>query len=70
MTQTPPYHGNRPADREVTQTFPFAADAEVASTRRRDRGVTAWRLRPFAERVAVVKRIAELFTERATDLPR
>src|SRR4051794_29211725 len=69
MTQTPPYQVTDPATGEVTQTFPFAADAEVAEAlAAATEAFTAWRLRPVAERVAVVKRIAELFTERATDL--
>src|SRR5215475_5664085 len=62
MTQTPTYQVTDPATGEVTETFPFATDAEVAEA------FTAWRLRPVAERAAVVKRVAELFTERATDL--
>ncbi len=69
MTQTPPYQVTDPATGEVTQTFPFAADAEVAEAlAAATEAFTAWRLRPVAERAAVVKRIAELFTERATDL--
>jgi succinate-semialdehyde dehydrogenase/glutarate-semialdehyde dehydrogenase len=69
MTQTPPYQVTDPATGVVTETFPFASDAEV------DRALAAateafrvWRARPVAERAAVVKRIAELFTERAGDL--
>ena len=30
MTQTPPYQVTDPATGEVTETFPFATDAEVA----------------------------------------
>ena len=30
MTQTPPYQVTDPATGEVTQTFPFATDTEVA----------------------------------------
>ena len=30
MTQTPPYQVTDPATGEVTQSFPFATDAEVA----------------------------------------
>ena len=43
----------------------------ICSSRRGRRAGPAggtWRLRPVAERAAVVKRVAELFTERATDL--
>jgi succinate-semialdehyde dehydrogenase/glutarate-semialdehyde dehydrogenase len=58
-----------PATGEVTEKFPFATDAEV------EQALTAataafdgWRKRPIAERVAIVKRVAELFTERSADL--
>jgi len=69
MTQTPPYQVTDPATGEVTETFPFATDAEVAEAlAAATDAFTAWRLRPVAERAAVVKRIAELFTERAADL--
>jgi succinate-semialdehyde dehydrogenase/glutarate-semialdehyde dehydrogenase len=69
MTQTPTYQVTDPATGEVTETFPFATDAEVAEAlTAATEAFAAWRLRPVAERAAVVKRIAELFTERATDL--
>ncbi len=69
MTQTPPYQVTDPATGEVTETFPFATDAEVAEAlAAATEAFAAWRLRPVAERAAVVKRIAELFTERAADL--
>ena len=69
MTQTPTYQVTDPATGEVTETFPFATDAEVAEAlTAATEAFTAWRLRPVAERAAVVKRVAELFTERATDL--
>jgi succinate-semialdehyde dehydrogenase / glutarate-semialdehyde dehydrogenase len=69
MTQTPPYQVTDPATGEVTETFPFATDAEVAEAlAAATEAFTAWRLRPVAERAAVVKRIAQLFTERAADL--
>src|ERR1043165_2389420 len=67
MTQTPTYQATDPATGAGTETFPFATDpaeARAAATE----AFTAWRLRPGAERAAVVKRVAELFTERATDL--
>ena len=58
-----------PATGEVTETFPFATDAEVeqalaAATARSRSGSSG----PVAERAAIVKRVAELFTERAADL--
>src|SRR6201995_5132746 len=69
MTSTPPYQVTDPATGEVTEKFPFATDAEVeqalaAATSAFD----GWRKRPLAERAAIVKRVAELFTERAADL--
>ncbi len=69
MTQTPPYQVTDPATGEVTQTFPFATDAEVeqalaASTA----AFAAWKQRPAHERAAIVKRVGELFGERAADL--
>jgi succinate-semialdehyde dehydrogenase / glutarate-semialdehyde dehydrogenase len=69
MTQTPPYQVTDPATGEVTQTFPFATDAEVeqalaASTA----AFTDWKKRPVHERAAIVKRVGELFGERAADL--
>jgi succinate-semialdehyde dehydrogenase / glutarate-semialdehyde dehydrogenase len=69
MTQTPPYQVTNPATGEVTETFPFATDAEVerALAAATD-AFAAWRKRPVAERAAIVKRVAELFTERATEL--
>ena len=69
MTQTPPYQVTDPATGEVAETFPFATDAEVAEAlAAATEAFAAWRLRPVAERAAVVKRIAGLFTERAADL--
>src|ERR1700745_2035219 len=69
MTQTPTYQVTDPATGEVIETFPFATDAEVAEAlAAATEAFAAWRLRPVAERAAVVKRIAELFTERAADL--
>src|ERR1700729_828970 len=69
MTQTPPYQVTDPATGEVAETFPFATDAEVeAALAAATEAFAAWKLRPLAERSAVVQRIAELFTERATDL--
>src|SRR5690349_22191454 len=69
MTQTPPYQVTDPATGEVAETFPFATDAEVAAAlAAATEAFTAWRQRPVAERAAIVKRVAELFTERAADL--
>src|SRR6202042_3223040 len=65
----PPYQVTAPATGEVTDTFPFATDAEVEQALAAATGAFAeWRKRPVAERAAIVKRVAELFTERAADL--
>ncbi|HTU72986.1 MAG TPA: NAD-dependent succinate-semialdehyde dehydrogenase [Trebonia sp.] len=69
MTQTPPYRVTDPSTGQVTQTFPFATDAEVEQALAAASGAFAqWRARPIAERAAIVKRVAELFGERATEL--
>jgi succinate-semialdehyde dehydrogenase/glutarate-semialdehyde dehydrogenase len=69
MTQTPPYQVTDPATGEVAETFPFATDAEVEAALAASAGAFAgWRLRPVAERAAVVRRVAGLFTERAAGL--
>jgi succinate-semialdehyde dehydrogenase/glutarate-semialdehyde dehydrogenase len=69
MTQTSPYQVTDPATGEVGQAFPFATDAEIEAALA-DSAVAfaAWRQRPVAERAAIVKRVAELFTERAGEL--
>jgi succinate-semialdehyde dehydrogenase / glutarate-semialdehyde dehydrogenase len=69
MTQTPPYQVTNPATGEVTKTFDFATDAEVEEAlSAATEAFAQWRRRPVAERAAIVKRIAELFTERSADL--
>jgi succinate-semialdehyde dehydrogenase/glutarate-semialdehyde dehydrogenase len=69
MTSTPPYQVTDPATGEVTEKFPFADDAEVEQALTAATSAFAeWRKRPIAERAAIVKRVAELFTERAADL--
>jgi succinate-semialdehyde dehydrogenase / glutarate-semialdehyde dehydrogenase len=69
MTQTPPYQVTDPATGEVGQTFPFATDAEVEQAlAAATAAFTEWRKRPVAERAAIVKKIGQLFTERATEL--
>src|SRR6185312_3351028 len=58
-----------PATGEVVETFPFATDAEVEEAlAAATEAFAAWRLRPIEDRAAIVKRIAELFTERSADL--
>jgi succinate-semialdehyde dehydrogenase/glutarate-semialdehyde dehydrogenase len=69
MTQTPPYQVTDPATGEVLQSFPFATDAEVEQALAgASAAYTAWSARPVQERAAIVKRVAELFTERADAL--
>src|SRR5215471_18990370 len=60
MAQNPRYQVTDPATGEVTEIFPFATAAEVAEAlAAATEAFAAWRLRPVAERAAVVKRIAE-----------
>jgi succinate-semialdehyde dehydrogenase/glutarate-semialdehyde dehydrogenase len=69
MTQTPPYQVSDPATGEVKETFGFATDAEVGEALAASAAAYAtWRATPMAERVKIVRRIAELFTERAEEL--
>ena len=69
MTQTPPYQVTDPATGEVVETFPFATDAEVEDALAGASAAFAqWRKRPVQERAAIVKRLGELFAERAADL--
>jgi succinate-semialdehyde dehydrogenase / glutarate-semialdehyde dehydrogenase len=69
VTQTPPYQVTDPATGKVTETFPFATDAEVEQALSAATAAFAdWRKRPVAERAAIVARIGELFTERAAEL--
>ncbi len=69
MTQTPPYQVTDPATGEVAEAFPFATDAEVEQAlAAATEAFTAWRQRPIEERAAIVKRVGELFEERASEL--
>jgi succinate-semialdehyde dehydrogenase / glutarate-semialdehyde dehydrogenase len=69
MTTTPPYQVTNPATGEVTQKFDYATDAEIeAALQSATEAAAEWRRRPVADRAAVVKRVAELFTERSTEL--
>jgi succinate-semialdehyde dehydrogenase/glutarate-semialdehyde dehydrogenase len=69
MTQTPTYQVTDPATGEVTETFPFASDAEAErALAAATAAFSEWRKRPVTERAAIVKRVGELFTERATEL--
>ncbi|EGD41464.1 NAD-dependent succinate-semialdehyde dehydrogenase [Nocardioides sp. WG-D5] len=69
MSTTPPYQVTDPATGEVIETFPFATDAEVEEAlARSQKAYEAWRATPIEERSAIVKRAADLFTERAAEL--
>jgi succinate-semialdehyde dehydrogenase/glutarate-semialdehyde dehydrogenase len=69
MAQTPTYQITNPATGKVVETFPFVTDAEVeAALKRSAAAYETWRRTPIEERVAVVRRIAELFAERAATL--
>jgi succinate-semialdehyde dehydrogenase/glutarate-semialdehyde dehydrogenase len=69
MTQTPPYQVTDPATGEVAESFPFATDEEVERALATATAAYAqWRTRPVSERAAIVKRVGELFGERATEL--
>ncbi len=70
-TTTPPYRVTDPATGDVLEEFPFATDDEVnTAVADAHRAFARWRERPIAERVAIVKRVGELFAERAEDLGR
>jgi len=69
MSTTPTYQVTDPVTGEVGQTFPFTTDAELDDALARSAAAfQAWRDRPIEERAAIVQRVGELFTERATDL--
>jgi succinate-semialdehyde dehydrogenase/glutarate-semialdehyde dehydrogenase len=69
MTQTPPYQVTDPATGAVTETFPFATDAEVEQAiAAATAAFTEWRERRVEERAAIVNRVGELFGERAAEL--
>jgi succinate-semialdehyde dehydrogenase / glutarate-semialdehyde dehydrogenase len=69
MTETPPYQVTDPFTGQVTQTFPYAGDAEIeAALASSAAAYEAWRARPVAERAAIVKRVGVLFAERAAEL--
>jgi succinate-semialdehyde dehydrogenase/glutarate-semialdehyde dehydrogenase len=69
MTQTPPYQVTDPATGEVLQTYPFATDAEIEQALAgASAAYAAWSARPIEERAAIVRRVAEMFTEQAEAL--
>ncbi|MBO0842586.1 MAG: NAD-dependent succinate-semialdehyde dehydrogenase [Nocardioides sp.] len=69
MTDAPTYQVTDPATGEVVETFPFATDEEVeAALAASKQAYEEWSRRPIEERAAFVKKVAELFGERAADL--
>jgi len=55
MTSTPPYQVTDPATGEVIEKFPFATDAEVEQALASAASAFGeWRVRPIAERAAIV----------------
>ncbi|MGZ4451594.1 MAG: NAD-dependent succinate-semialdehyde dehydrogenase [Nocardioides sp.] len=69
MSQTPPYQVTNPATGEIVETFPFATDAEVETALAGSQAAyESWRAVPVDERAAIVRRIGELFAERADEL--
>ncbi|MGD9960113.1 NAD-dependent succinate-semialdehyde dehydrogenase [Nocardioides sp.] len=68
-TTGPDYQVVNPATGEVVETFEKATDAEVeAALAATHAAYDIWRDVPIEERAATVKRIGELFVERAADL--
>ncbi|CUR57232.1 putative succinate-semialdehyde dehydrogenase (NADP(+)) [metagenome] len=68
-TTGPDYQVVNPATGEVVETFEKATDAEVeAALAATHAAYAVWKDVPIEERAKVVKRIGELFVERAADL--
>ena len=68
-TTTPPYQVTDPGTGEVLETFPFATDEEVEQALADAQAAfAAWKATPMDQRVAIVKRVADLFAERAEEL--
>lgn len=69
MTNKSGYHVTNPATGEVVETFPNSTDAEVeAALASSVSAFASWKATTIEQRVAIVRRIAELFEERATEL--
>jgi succinate-semialdehyde dehydrogenase/glutarate-semialdehyde dehydrogenase len=65
------YRVQNPATGEVVETFAEATDAQIQDALAAAHAVYVdWRDRDIQERAAVVRRVAELFTERADELAR
>ena len=69
MTQTPTYQVTDPTTGEVLEAFPHASDAEVeAAVASSVSAYAEWKWTPIERRVAITRRIAELFEERSEEL--
>lgn len=63
------YKVTNPATGEVLETFPTATEADIeAAIAGAHEAYASWRVTPLEQRVALVKRIAELFLERRDEL--
>lgn len=63
------YRVQNPATGEVLETFDTATDAQIEDALAAvDQAYREWRTRSVQERAAVVRRVAELFTERTDEL--
>ena len=65
------YRVQNPATGEVVETFPEATDAQIEDALAAAHSVyVEWKDRDIQERAAVVRRVAEIFVERADELAR
>lgn len=69
QSNQPGYRVLNPATGEVVETFETATDAQVGEALAAAQSAyESWSALPIAERAPIVKRVAELFTERADEL--
>lgn len=69
QSNQPGYRVLNPATGEVVETFDTATDAQVGEALAAAQSAyESWSALPIAERAPIVKRVAELFTERADEL--
>ncbi|MGO3152720.1 MAG: NAD-dependent succinate-semialdehyde dehydrogenase [Galactobacter sp.] len=65
------YRVQNPATGEVVETFPEATDAQIEDSLAAAHSVyVEWKDRDIQERAAIVRRVAEIFVERADELAR
>ena len=63
------YQVVNPATGQVEQEYPTATDAEIAGILdRADRGYQAWRRTAMTERADILRRVAQLYQDRAAEL--